>query len=299
MSLELMPAEWPTTILIPVLSALGAVGGILAKDFFFPLSLESLKERRALEHTYRRYKDPLVVSAAELAHRLNEITSRHPVNYLCSKVLDNHPAKQLKNDDTDPYFMRHKLMSTLYRFCSFFGWLELYRQEITFLNSGNERHAREMEIATNFIRSDMADGHINTHTDWIQWRDTLIFREELRAIGEAMIDTTGPTQTVIAYGKFLQLLDSKTENATKRWTEVVMNFVLDPETDRDFRKARMDRLLVHLISLIDLMEPRYVGRRLADAQRRALASPYAWPEGPTLPPQPKSMFDAALLSLSA
>ena len=31
----------------------------------------------------------------------------------------------------------------------------------------------------------LADGEINTARDWRKWRDTLVFREELRAIGES------------------------------------------------------------------------------------------------------------------
>src|SRR5258708_320658 len=167
------------TVVGTVISTLGAILGVVLKDYFFSRSFEEWKQQRTLEQVYQRFRDPLLLSAHELASRIAEIIDHYPTVYLRAEVLSSRPEKQIENSIEDPYFQRYKLISTVYRFCSFLGWLELYRQEVTFLHSGNNRHSKDLDQAIGLIRGDLADGQLNKAKDWPQWRDTLIFREEL------------------------------------------------------------------------------------------------------------------------
>src|SRR5215469_13697512 len=47
---------------------------------------------------------------------------------------------------------QYKLISTIYRFCALLGWLELYRQEVTFLDSGRNRDNERLERCIRHIR---------------------------------------------------------------------------------------------------------------------------------------------------
>jgi hypothetical protein len=114
-------------------------------------------------------------------------------------------------------------VSTVFRFCAFFGWLELYRQETTYPHSENSEYSKSLECAVEIVRGDLADGQINLADDWEEWKDNLIFREELRAIGESMIETRGSTRAVIGYCRFVELFDSKNASPTKHWSNVVAN----------------------------------------------------------------------------
>ncbi|BBQ01244.1 hypothetical protein BSFA1_63720 (plasmid) [Burkholderia sp. SFA1] len=147
-------------------------------------------------------------------------------------------------------------MSTLYRLSAVLGWVELYRQEITFLHSKSNAHAQALERAVGHFRSDFADGHINEESDWYQWRDTLIFREELRAIGESMIESRATVRTVMGYGRYIECLEASSPNPVQRWAPVVLNFFVELETNgKDFRRVRMQRAYLHLFALLSALNP--------------------------------------------
>src|SRR5471030_339762 len=118
------------------ISTIGSVFGVIIKDYFFSRSFELWKQRQTLEQIYQKYRDPLLLSATELSSRLQEVLEHFPTVYLKESVLASRPEKQISNTLDDPYFQRHKLLSTAYRLCALLAWLELYRQEVTFLRLG-------------------------------------------------------------------------------------------------------------------------------------------------------------------
>src|SRR5262245_16550496 len=164
------------TVLGTVISTIGALFGIFLKDYVFTRSIERWKQRQALEQVYQKFRDPLLLAAHELAARTHEILQKYPTAYLREEVLALRPTKLIKNNIEDAYFQRYRLVSTAYRLSAFLGWIELYRQEITFLHPGNKRRAKALEVAIGRVRSDLADGQINRAEDWQKWRDMLIFR---------------------------------------------------------------------------------------------------------------------------
>jgi hypothetical protein len=243
------------TVLGAIVSTLGSIFGVVLKDYFFSRSFERWKQHQTLEQLYQKFRDPLLLSARELASRTAEVLEHFPTVYLNERVLTSRPDKQVENSIHDAYFQRYKLVSTVYRLSAFMAWVELYRQELTYLYSGNNVHAVKVERAVELIRSDLADGQLNHAEDWDKWRDTLVFREELRAIGESLIEARGSTRTVMGYGRYCEQLEATTPNTVQRWSPVVLNFFLDLEPNRkDFRKTRLKRLLVHLVELMRLID---------------------------------------------
>jgi hypothetical protein len=264
------------SVLGAIISTIGSLIGLVFKEMYFSRSFDKWKRQQDLAQTYQKFKDPLVVAAIELITRLIEIVDHYPSIYLHSAVFELRPDRQLENNISDPYFQRHKLISTLYRFNAFFGWLELYRQEITFLKADNEVQTVALERALSCIREDLADGGINNNDNWRAWHDTLIFREELRAIGESMIEA-GPVPTVVGFGKFRERLDADEASQTKQWALVPMNFFLDPDMARpDFRLERLKRLTVHLADLIELLNASALSKDFRDARQRGKNSQAAW-----------------------
>lgn len=243
------------SVLGAAVSTLGSLLGIALKDYFFTRSFERWKQQLTLEQLYQKYRDPLLLSAHELASRTAEILKSFPTVYLKNEVLASRPERQLKNSIHDSYFQRYKLLSTAYRMSAFLAWLELYRQELTFLHPQRNKHAQALEVAVERIRSDLADGQLNRADDWENWRDTLVFREELRAIGESLIEVRGTSRTVVGYGRYCEQLEGASSNAVQRWSPVVFNFFVELEANgKDFRQVRLQRLLVHLIDLMRLID---------------------------------------------
>ncbi|MGX7875605.1 hypothetical protein ACVDG5_025390 [Mesorhizobium sp. ORM6] len=252
-----------------LVSTIGSILGIVIKEYFFSRSFEIWKQDKALEQIYQKYRDPLRLSARELGYRLVEICETYPTVFLSQQVFDSRPLKQERNSERDPYYQRYKFVSTLYRLCAFLGWLELYRQELTFYQASGNRHTVKVEKSLSAIRSDLADGHINTAGDWDSWRDTLIFREELRAIGESMIENRSSSRSIIGYGRFVDLINSDGVNSTKSWALVVLNFLLDLEGGgKDFRRVRLCRILCHVVDFIRLIDKRNLDERLERARKK-------------------------------
>jgi hypothetical protein len=259
------------SVLGAIVSTIGALIGIVLRDFFFTRSFERWKQQRNLEQVYQKFSDPLLLLALELVSRSIEILEHYPTVFLKESVLASRPEKQLANTTQDAYFQRYKLISTAYRLSAFLAWLELYRQEITFLNSGNSKHAKTLEFAVDRIRSDFADGQINRAKDWDKWQDKLIFREELRAIGESLIEMRGNNRAVMGYGRYCEQLESPSTNTVQHWSKAVLNFYLELETSgKDFRQTRLKRMVVHLIDLMRLLDSSAIEPDIKEAYSKLL-----------------------------
>lgn len=257
------------TVVGTAISTIGSLFGIVLKDYFFTRSFERWKQQRALEQVYQRFRDPLLLAARELMSRTVQILDDFPPAYLTEKVLASSRKSQLTNSIEDPYFQRYKLISTAYRLSAFLGWLELYRQEITFLNSGDNKHANSLKSAVDYIRSDLAEGRLNEASDWHEWKDVPVFREEIRAIGESMIEMRGATRAVMGYGRYCEHLESQASCAVQRWSPVVMNFILGFQSGgKDFRQMRLKRMAVHLFALMQLLGDSSIDKDLRAAQAK-------------------------------
>ena len=256
MLLGLKYEQWLAFSVVAVLiSTFGSLLGMTLKEYFFARSFESWKERKALDSVYQKYRDPILLAGRELCSRLDEIVTHFPTVYLKSSVSETSPPRQIENTIDDPYFQKYKLDSTIYRICAFFAWIELYRQELVFLDSGKERHTYLLERCIESIREDFADGQLNRSQNWQDWKDRLIFREELRVIGEVMLRETSEGKGVIGYASFSELLEPSSKSREKRWIMTVSNFLLDlDDTGLDFRRERLKRLVVHLVELLILLD---------------------------------------------
>ena len=257
-----------------IISVIGTWIGIILKDYLFSRAFESWKQKNSLNQIYQKFKDPLLLSARELCTRLMEILDEYPTCYLRTSVLNVkldsfHADRLMENSSDDPYYQRYKLVSTTYRLSSFLGWLELYRQEIVFLTSGNYEHSKRLEKTLDKIRSALADGQLNTADNWLEWKDMLIFREEIRAIGESMLDSQGMSKTVIGYRKFSELFYDKDtkQDHIYRWVSIVLSFLLDLEQEKDFRKNRLILLTIYLIQLLKLLDSNKLEQRFIAARK--------------------------------
>jgi hypothetical protein len=244
------------TVIGAIVTTTGSLIALFLKDFFFVRYFDSVKEKRALRNLFKKFNDPLVLSSIELSRRLNEITSNHSgfVQVFTEQNLRLSPKVQLSNDANDPYFLKYKIVSTLYRFCCLLGWLELYRQEMTFLENHSTKSTIRLLKIIEKIRTPLADGQlIGEHQDWMEWKDILIFREELRAIGEGMIENGSDKKNIIGYGKFKELIDSYQKEGKPSWLSPPLNFFLNLRPNKDFRLKRIEMLLDGVLDLIQLL----------------------------------------------
>jgi hypothetical protein len=247
-----------TLLGLTVLGAMVTTGGNLAaqvlKDYALVRSFERWKSRQLLVSVFHRYRDPIILSASELCYRLAEINRDYPTVFLRRTLLNSRPESLRLNSAEDEYFQRYKFVSTVYRLCAFLGWIELYRQDVTFLDGGRRGANRRFTEALQAFQADLADGQLNNASDWFSWQDLLIFREEQRAIGDAMIRSIGQSRSVAGYGAFCAILESGTASMDGRWINSAVNFLADLHDTKDFRRNRLHRMTVHLIDLIERLD---------------------------------------------
>jgi hypothetical protein len=240
------------SVIAALVTTVGSLIALWLREFLFVRSFERWKERRSLESVYRKYRDPILLAAVELRSRVDEVCRQFPSTYLRSSVLAKDPAQLEANSANDPYFQRYKLVSTVYRLCAFLGWLELYRQELTFLDTGQQQINDQLEKTLEKVRGDLADGQLNTASDWNTWSDRLIFREEQRAIGEAMIVGEAP-RSVMGYAAFYALFRSADSQDDLWWLRAARGFFMDQQSEKDFRRTRLEMMRDHLGTTMKLL----------------------------------------------
>ena len=260
------------TVVSAFIGAVTTLVALFLKEYVFARSFENWKRRIALRTIYLKYRDPITLSGIELCNRLSEMIKYYPPTYCDGDVLTSQPARQEANTREDPYFKNYKLFSTIYRMCAFLGWLELYRREIVFLDSGHHKINKQLEACEEAIRSDLADGQLNEADDWEDWNDVLVFREEQRAIGETMIRECDSEYSVIGYGTFRELATFQGDEEPNPWIRSVASFLINHDSSRkDFRLIRFKRLAVHLMDLIELLDaerlPKYLKNRRSEISK--------------------------------
>ena len=242
------------TVIAAIITTIGSLIALFIKDFLFTRYFDNFKEKESLNKIYKRYRDPLVLASNELLRRLLEIYYEFPTTFLQSDIIKLNPEKSILKTTDDEYFRKYKLISTLYRFCSLFGWIELYRNEITFLETHSvKKTAKLLELFHN-LKSAIADGHHNKHSDSIEWEDSLIFREELRMIGEEMIVKEDGNKIIMGYKKFNEIFEEYSKNENVKWIKIVLNFWLDCKTEKDFRNERIRLMILSLFDLVEFLD---------------------------------------------
>lgn len=239
------------SVLGALISTVGSLVGMFLKERFFVRGFETWKRRQELLTAYQRYRDPLAVSAAEIARRLGHILEDFPPEFLDRHLLLETPHEgSTSNRTDDPYYMRSRFMSTLYRFCALLGWIERYRREVVFLDSGNDKQNAKLQLVIQQIQAALADAEMTAAPPYSQHHDDLILREEQRAIGEVMLDDSG---AVLGYAAFVHELENRRDGLVFRWVNRVIVFFSTIQPTNDFRLERASCLVCHLVDLVELL----------------------------------------------
>ena len=142
----------PTLFQTTLITALGALIGVLLKDFIFKLLEEQRSQRRELAAIYSRYADPLASAAVTLMWRLHEAINQ-PGRGRFLKLVG-------VPDSTNKYstFGAYKKLSTLYRVAALLGWIRACRREFSYLRVADGGGLKPIEDSIASIESALADG---------------------------------------------------------------------------------------------------------------------------------------------
>lgn len=238
--------EMTSTILVAVISGMVAVISVVLSFYAtvrtiriqndLEMRRQQATSRDAIEELMARYRNPLLRSAIDLQGRIYSIMELDFIK------------RHLENDDAE--WADYAKTSTLFRIAEFFGWIEILRRGVQFLNLGDQGRSRELSALLQQISLTFANTHQFPNSAF------RLFRDEQRAIGELVVEALPGDQRgyqCMGYAQFADCLDR--EPAFSRWFSRLggeMNLMIDP------LPGCMDRLTsVHsaLVSLLEFLDP--------------------------------------------
>jgi hypothetical protein len=192
-----------------VVALIALAGSVLstAVSFYGQARVRRLDAAERAEATLARYREPLVAAAFELQSRL--------FNILRQDFLGKYYVNG--TDEQREYAVRH----TLYVVGQFFGWTEILRRQIEFLNFGEVEETREVSNRVLDIRDLFASDEAKLGTPFMIWRGAQ------RAIGE------------------------QTDPSFKRWFEQLERDIEAVAAHRNERLRRVQHGLIDLIERLD------------------------------------------------
>jgi hypothetical protein len=185
-------------IIVAVIALLGAIASAALALFGqrWQFRATSKQEATAL---VRRYREPLASAAFELQSRL--------WNLVCDDYLAAHGRR-------GGPVAEYAVTSTLWRFGQYFGWVEILRREVQFLDLGTLEETQR-------LRDELVEVRRVLQSDR-RFPDDKAFQvlyDEQRAIGEIMIVSRGTDEDVqrsdcLGYAEFLEHMG---EDGFRRW----------------------------------------------------------------------------------
>src|ERR1017187_3871679 len=208
-----------------------------------------------------RYREPLLLAAFHLQARIyNMVESGFVARHMSS-------ADQEERD--------YARASTLYRVGDYFGWIEILRRDLQFLDLGEEQKTSELVERLDVV------SHTFSNTEWFPTSVFRLFRDEQRALGEVMLEPVdGETRRYqcIGYATFVERLEQ--DSGFTRWfsrLSAEVDKLIDPVPGQLDRLIKVQLALINVISCIDRDGRRFpvahIKRLDAVSPRQVVADP--------------------------
>jgi hypothetical protein len=188
-------------------------------------------EQEEADRLVRKYRDPLVRAAFDLQSRLYNIATN---DFLGKYLVRGSPGER-----------EYARESTLYVIAEFFGWIEILRREIQFLDLRDVGLNRELgevldEISRVFL-AELPDPTLRS------------FRTEQRAIGEIMLasaDGSGEREC-LGYATFVMRRESPDFSRWFGKLEADIELLAQEPGLHQDRLVRIQHVLIDLLGLLD------------------------------------------------
>jgi hypothetical protein len=234
-----------TALVIAIISAAVAIASALINrstakeaaelrtehDKLLELFKQRLQSEKEAAERLRRYREPLVAAAFDLQHRLGNIVQGDFLSYLADA---NRDAETIN--------------TTLFRLAQYFGWTEILRRDVEFLQFSEDEETRAAWEALTHVSTAFASDGYAEGTSFMLWV------EEQRGIGERMIVTDGATSRCIGYATFV---DQREEKFARLFARFEADLRDSDRVEKSERLPELQHLLIHVVKLLDPTELRY------------------------------------------
>lgn len=259
-----LPA-WVVPIISGVISLIGAIYSIR-----LAAKIAEKKSDREQQRRYEREKTQLRLAAEDLCSALQNVRGDGSFSrdFLDENLIYEDPVRPKTPERRDRYYLKYDLVDTIYRLCTVLGWMELYRNDPSFLNGPSEER-KKIESCFKEIRAALGDDFVKEKKDYKEGCiDGFILEDDQRAIGEQMFSEK-QTGTVVGYAAFCERLFRLPKRhkpvgsyrfSHNHWVWNATRFIVElgsgEHSRHDFRKDRVEKLIKQLGRLLDILGPR-------------------------------------------
>ena len=181
------------------------------------------------------YRDPLLQAAFDLRSRLRAILDG---DFLSRYLVNGNETQK-----------RYARTYTLFVLAEFLCWVEVLRQEVSFLDLGDDARNRQLMKHLTAIRRVLLEGQADPLLRVVNGYQ--------RALGELMIRETDPSRArskqCIGYAEFCARLES--DQAFARWFGTLDSDITELADRENPRTGRLTALENALTGLIDFLDP--------------------------------------------
>ncbi|MBE7159443.1 MAG: hypothetical protein INR62_13600 [Rhodospirillales bacterium] len=180
-------------------AALPVIGLVVGSFLTYWVAKRQAAEER--ERLYERQKAQVYVATQDLRRTLTELNlgGGNALPFLNAEFLVSQPPRPTDFSPNDPYYQKYDLVNLIYRLCALLGWMELYRNDPSFLNGPSvDRNRLEKSFGNIRKAFSQCDKTVN------QGADGVILEDDQRASGEMMLTpaTKDTPPAVLGYGAF-------------------------------------------------------------------------------------------------
>ena len=224
-------------------SILGGIIGASMRFVFEVILPQQLQQRQQVIAAKRRYATPILLAAEDLRRRLENII-RH--------IQNVEREDWLSGQDPTGYFF----LSTLYVVGQFFGWLQILRRTVVYLDFTTTRETRKYERFLDAIEIGFSDpglfGIVQTSYP-SQTQDQWVFTFHLQAIGTAMIIRDGDENRTLDFASFHKKFTENIHSEVNTWFSPLVRLFegLTADDPRFHRLVAIHAILNAFIEYVD------------------------------------------------
>lgn len=223
----------------------------LFKLLFEEIFPSKFRGRALVIATKRQYSTPILLAAVELRNRLGNM-----IRYIVDIENDGWLATENKE--------RYYYLSTVYLVGKFFGWVQILRSTVVYLDMASVSETRKFEnyiylIEKAFSKPDFLPSlPVKVPENEHHW----CYSHELTAIGEMMVQPKAESKDfqVIGYSTFSRLLLKKTANQNndfKEWFLPLQNIFLN--LDKECNSFRRVIAIIYILNaFINYLDPKSI-----------------------------------------
>jgi hypothetical protein len=239
-----------TIVWLLISSVLGGIIGASVHFLFDFLLPQQAQQRREVISVKRKYATPVLLAAAELRGRLGNMI----------RFIERVQREQWLNPDAPSGYY---YASTLYVVGKFFGWLQILRRTIIYIDFTSVKETRQFE---NFLKA-IEDGF--TDPDLLapsvtglpeQTADKWIYTYWMQAMGELMIIRDGDDYRTLDYATFYKNYKQSDNADFRNWFSQMEQLFAKLTADEP-RFKRIVATHAFLNAFVNFIDPKHLRTR--------------------------------------